>query len=721
MISNSRKLIVVSLGLLALAFGAFYPCLRNGFITFDDSLYITGNPHVQGGFTWDNFRWAFTTLDGGIWHPFTWLSIMLDCQLYGLDPAGHHFTNVMLHAANTVFLFLAWRKLTGLVWSSAFVAALFAVHPLHVESVAWAAERKDVLSGFFWMLALLAYAYYVETAPSPSGGPQSPAGFWTRFRSRRAKLCYLLCLLAFVCGLMSKSMVVTLPLILLLLDVWPLRRAQTSSALGLALEKLPFFFIALLLSLLTMHSQRQLGALISAADLPLGRRVANALLSYFTYLGQTLWPRNLAVFYPFPKTIPIGLPILAALLLLGFSVLAVRWRGRRPYLFTGWFWYLLTLLPVIGLIQVGSQSHADRYVYLPLIGIFALATWTLLELLKSIALPNTVISSAAIAVLTACLFVTHRQISYWTDSETLFRWALAVTEDNRIAHDNLGTALMRRGQVDEAIGHFKATLRLKPDDPEELNNLALVLLRKGETGEAISLLEQALRLRPRDDSTHYSLGLAYGQTGRLEDAQKQFAEALRLQPGRADARCGLGIVLLRLRQPDQAIAELNEALRLNPRYPEAHYQLGVALMGKGQVAPAIENFYHAILLKPDYVDAHRSLAIALGSQGKLDDAIQEFQNILGITPDNAQAHCDLGIALMRNGRVNEGVREFQKAVALAPASAESHANLGAALARTGRIEEGIPHLQEALRLRPEYPAAYENLNSALNARLHQPK
>ena len=679
--------------LFVLVFWVFLPTLRNGFVNLDDNVYVYENPRVQAGLTLENLRWAFANLEAGFWHPLTWLTIMLDCQLYALRPGGHHLTSVLLHVANTCLLFLVFRRMTGATWRSAFVAALFALHPLHVEPVAWAADRKDVLSTFFWMLTMLMYVRYAQTGSRAEGrGPIAKAAeptFAPRLSASHlpALIFYLLSFLFFVCGLMSKTMVVTLPFVLLLLDWWPLQRVQLKTqdsrlkTLGLLLlEKLPFFAAAMVCGLLTMHAEKGVGALPTTFDVPIPGRIANALLSYLRYLGQMIRPTHLAVFYPYPRAFPAGTIIAAAVLLLLIS--AGAWWGwrRRPWLAFGWIWYLVTLLPVIGLIQVGSHAHADRYTYVPLIGVFAVLVWGVHDVTKRWRYQPLVLCLVGGAVTSLCVVLTRQQIGHWKESETLFRHALAVTQDNELAHNNLGTALARQNREDEAITHLREALRLMPDNSDFQNNLGTALARQGQLDEAIPHLREAVRLARNDAGAHFNLADALTWKGRL----------------------------------DEAIAEYQTAIKLNPNEAATHGNLGNALAGKGLFDDASTQYQQALKLNPNSADVRNRLGTMLGVRGRLDEAASQFREALRLDPNNAEAHCSLGIALVRQNRSNEAVTHLEAALKLNPDYAEAHCNLGVALVNSGRLDEAIQHLREALRLKPDYADAQNNLRAALD-------
>ena len=467
--TRNQLFAVICLVLALVTLVVYWPITRHGFTNFDDDGYITGNPHVKSGLTWPGIVWAFRSTETGNWHPLTWISHMLDCQLYGLNPGGHHLTNLIFHIANTLLLFLLLTQLTGAIWRSAFVAALFAWHPLHVESVAWAAERKDVLSAFFWMLTLFFYARHAQNKTSRN--PQL------------STLNYILALFFFACGLMSKPMVVTLPFVLLLLDWWPLNRFQAGSfarsAVNLIIEKLPFFALAAAGSIVTYLAQKAGGAVSNDT---FAFRLTNALCSYLRYISKTFWPVDLAVIYPFPGH-GLAVPaMIAAILLMIVSVWLIFSARRHPWLLVGWLWFLGTLVPVIGLVQIGSQSMADRYMYIPAIGLFILLVWGANELLNAWPKKQKILTWAGIAALAGCLVCTRAQIKYWQDSISLFRHASEVTSNNYVAFACLAQALDAADHEAEALAAATNAVRIETTYPPGQFFLGMILLKQGKSG-----------------------------------------------------------------------------------------------------------------------------------------------------------------------------------------------------------------------------------------------
>ena len=540
---------------------AYWPVVQCGYLNLDDDLYVTANPAVWGGLTLAGARWAFTTTHAGFWHPLTWLSHMLDVELWGPGPTGPHATNLLLHVANVVLLLLLLVRSTGALWPSAAVAALFALHPLRVESVAWVAERKDLLCGLFALTTIWAYVRYAER-PRPGR--------------------YALVALSLALGLMAKPMLVTLPLVLLLLDRWPLRRG---TSLRLVVEKIPLLGLAASAAVAHMLTAQRAGAIGHLARFPLEARLANALVSYARYLGKTVWPSGLAVFYPYPSEWPVWQVAGAAVLLMGVTILALVQMRRRPYLLVGWLWFLGMLFPVSGVVQAGSQAMADRFTYLPLIGLFATAAWGGQDLLARWPVRPPALAACAVALLLALGCSTWWQVGYWHDSTRLFTHALEVTSGNWLAHNNLGDALAREGKLEEATQHFAESVRLEPSNPDAHYNLGVVLHRQGRPAEAIEHYRDALRLAPNYPNAHNNLGVALLDGGEVE----------------------------------QAIDELQQAFLLR-QDAGTHFNLGLALATRGRTDEAIEHYREAVRLKPDFGAARQHLADALALQPKADEA-----------------------------------------------------------------------------------------------------
>ena len=624
------RVAVLCLVLAAITFAVFGQTKGFSFVNFDDDVYVYGNARVTGGLSMDGLAWVFTHMDCGLYHPLTMLSLMGDYQLHGFQAGGYHFTNVLLHTASVLLLFLILRQMTGALWRSAFVAAIFAIHPLRVESVAWVAERKDVLSGFFFMLTLGAYVQYVRK-------PYSLAG-------------YLMVAAAFVLALLSKPTVVTLPFVLLLLDYWPLNRFEQPRKLsGLILEKIPLLALATGACAMTVLAAGN--GIAARAHVTLLARLGNALVSYAVYLRQMVWPEGLAVFYPQPeKGYPLWTTALSLLLLALITGGVLAFGRKRRWLLTGWLWYLGMLTPMIGLVQAGSFAYADRMTYLPQIGLYLLLTWAVADLSADRLYRRAALGGLAAIILVALFFCARTQTAYWRDSETLWNHTLACTTSNAVADNNLGSALLKKGRADEAIPCFQKALQIKPGFAEAHNNLGNALFQKGRVDEAIVHDQEALQIWPAFAEAHFNLGLAICQEGRV----------------------------------NEAIVQFQEALKIKPRYAEAHYTLGNALRQKGSVEEAISHYQRALQIKPDFADAHNNLGTALRQKGRVDEALVQYQEALQIMPDNASVHVNLANVLLQKGRVGEAIAHFQSALQIEPVDMEVQNNLAWLLATCGQ-------------------------------------
>lgn len=634
-INKTRSEFLISLFLVVIILAAYWQLPTHDFLVFDDNKYITNNSHVHDGITWKNLAWAFSSTDFGYWHPLTWLSHMLAFQLFGLKFGMHHLTNLFLHIANTLLLFFVLKRMTGALWQSAFVAAMFALHPLNVESVAWASERKNVLSAFFWMLTMWAYVCYAE---------------------RPTFLRYLLIFLVFALGLMAKPVLITLPFVLLLLDYWPLRRFnsagsgrgdthtsknsgfQRSLALRLVLEKIPFLSLSAVCIYLSSLSIQRFGIAVSTAWVPMKLRIANALVSYVSYIKKMVWPHNLAVFYPYPQTLPLWQTVGAGFLLLCISFLVLRAARSKPYLAVGWLWYMGTLVPAIGLFQAGLwPAIADRFVYVPLIGLFMFIAW---------GVPDFVVRwrhrKAGLAVIAALLFpilmtMTCLQLRHWQNGVTLFTHNLNVTHNNSLAHNELGNALKQQGKFEKAMFHYSKALQINPNYAEAHNNLGYTLTRQKNYQDAIYHYNEALRIKPTYAEAHNNLGTALLDQGNDKEAIYHYNEALRSNPNYAGAYYNLGRIYLNQGKIEKAILLYRKALDLNPEMTQVLYNLSWILAShedekyrNGEEAVKLAEMLCKITRykQPLALDA---LAGAYAETGRFDTAVLTAEKALRLT------------------------------------------------------------------------------------------
>jgi len=582
------KAAAVGAALLLAIFLVFGQTLRHGFVNYDDPLYVQENPHVTQGLTAEGIGWAFTTCHGSLWGPLTWLSHLADCQFHGLNAGGHHLTNVLLHAASTILLFLVLWRMTGDLWPSAFVAAVFAIHPLQAESVAWVAERKGLLSGLFFMLTLAAYVGYVRHAFS--------------------MVRYLTVVAVFALGLMAKPVLVTLPFLLLLLDYWPLGRLSSPEADGqdkqrsfpwrFVVEKLPLLALAAAACVATPLAQGS--AVVSLDVIPLSVRISNALVSYVAYVEKLFCPTGLAVFYPHPGTsLPIG-EAAGAFVALAVVSVGVFWGRRKfPYLFVGWFWYLGMFVPMIGLVQIGTHAMANRYMYLPQIGLCIALAWGVAETLATWPRWRWACGIITALVLFGLINFAWQQTSYWRDSKTLWNHALACTSRNATAHNNLGLALADRKETDKAIAQYREALKINPNFTDAHNNFGVALAGRGQTDKAIAHFQRALTVNSNLEKTHYNLGNALARRGELDEAVAHYRRALEINPGLVGAYCSLGSVLARQGDLVEAADCLQKALKIKPDHADVRYNLGVILDRQGHVADAMIQWREAVRRQPN--------------------------------------------------------------------------------------------------------------------------
>ncbi len=732
--SNCKRVrpdFLVCLLLLLLTLGVYWQLRDHEFINFDDSAYVVKNRHVHTGLTPENIVWAFSFADkgGAYWHPLTWLSHALDCEMYGLRPGMHHTTNLLFHIANILLLFLAFRRMTGAVWQSACVAALFALHPINVDSVAWIAERKNLLSTFFWFLTLLAYGRYVE---------------------RPAISRYLLVCLTFLMGLLAKPMLVTLPFTLLLLDYWPLgrieirnskssprhpfpdkrRRGQVSGietpdppvsrltphasrltphasrltphvsrltfhasrltphVSSLFIEKIPLFLLSGISVYLSSSSLQRYDNFITDDKVPMMLRIENALVSYIAYLWKMIWPRNLAAYYPFPGAVPVWQTVGAGLLLAGVSLLAIRSVRRSPWMCMGWLWYLGTLVPVIGLVQAGLwPAMADRWAYVPFVGIFVIIAWGVPDLLPRWRQKKLLLATVATVILSALMAVTWLQTRHWHDSLTFFEHIVKTMPSSAFGFNGLGFEMAKRGKHAEALAYYREAIRIQPDYALAHGNLGYLLLEQGKLEDAIRHLERDLEINPKSGKSQNNLGIARVRQGR----------------------------------PSEAITHFREAIRIRSDYTAAHYNLAQGLREMGNIPEAIAHFQQAISWEPDYADAHYSLANILLDQGRTEEAAQHFQQALAAKPNDLDTLHQLAVIFMNQGNRTAATTHLRKFLLINPLDAGTHNNLGVMLFYEGKNDEALIHFREALRISPDFVQAKVNLEKVEAKLERQPR
>lgn len=694
--ANDRRKILVILLLAVLSAAVYWRVAGHGFINMDDAMYVADNPHVQKGITVEGLFWAFGFADRAYWHPVSWLSHMLDCELFGLDPGMHHLVNVFYHIINATVLFLALNMMTGALWRSAFVAGMFAMHPVNVDTVAWIAERKNLVSTLFWMLTLLSYAWYVRRQ--------------TIFR-------YLSAFGLFILGILSKPMLVTLPFVLLLLDYWPLQRMPLgfgriredgggkglfsrrwlSAMARLVYEKLPFLAVALVaihVSMISMHGHVDV---ISIDTVSMKLRLENAVVAYVHYLWKMLWPWNLTVYYPYPKSVPLAHVIFAGAAVAAVTVMILSKIRKYPYLAVGWLWYLGALVPVSGIIQAGLwPAIAERWMYVPGIGLFIMASWGVRDLLSRLESGRQLYRYASLAVIMLLALLTFRQAGFWKDDFTLFSHAVSVSERNSVAHGNLADWHLAQGSYDDAHNHYLEALEANPLDPHIHRNFAVALLRMGRYGEsvhhfriaaekfahdedvliglgtalarlgdlsgAIGSFTRALDINPRNAQTHFKLAVVLGESGRIDKAVDHYREALRLEPGFEQAGKNLDHLLALYGQLDSAVALLRERLRDEPGNASLHYSLGGLHEKKGNYADAADAYRKFLSLNPDGVQAMERLAFIHSRENDLPSALFWLREMLKRDPGNPGIHYNIACVYARQGKADEALKWLGSAV-----------------------------------------------------------
>jgi tetratricopeptide (TPR) repeat protein len=654
----------ISAALAVVTIAVFSQAVRFQFTTYDDPDFVTANPTVQAGLTLNGLKWAWHSEVARNWHPITMLTHMLDCQLFGVSPWWPHLENILLHAANAVLLFHLLKRMTGALWRSALVAALFALHPLHVESVAWIAERKDVLSTLFWFLTTFAYVRYVEIS--------------------KLKF-YILALVLFAVGLMCKPMLVTVPFALLLLDYWPLARLKRVRFPRLVLEKVPFVLLSAADCVVTYSIQQQGGSVQSVNNLSMSFRIGNAFVSYARYIGKMIWPQNLAALYLRSGNWTALEVALAVALLLVLSSIAIWQSRRRPWLAVGWFWYVGTLVPVIGIVQAGMQTMADRYTYVPLIGLFIIVAWGGCELVKILNMPALApgLSAAALAV---CVVLTWHQITFWRNSETLFTRMIDVTPNNYMAHYDLGNFYSRAGNTNAAVTNYEAALAEEPNYADAHNNLGGILLDAKQYDDALHHYRAAVRTNP-DFLRYFNLANALADAASARHDATGFAEA---------------------------VATYRQALQLNPDSSQAHHNLGLTWQAQGSNTEAIAEFSEAARLDPKLMDSLNTLAINCAMQNQMPDAERAFREIIRLRPNDFGAYENLGNALAAQNKPEDAIKTYLTALQLNPADYQTEFNLGLTYSRQGNRSQAAACYQQALRINPGYTEAKRALEQLKN-------
>jgi tetratricopeptide (TPR) repeat protein len=665
-LDKKQVLFLISATLAAGVLVAYEPIRHNDFVNYDDDSYITKNPHINQGITQQSVLWAFTEVYSANWHPLTWLSHILDYQLFGLNPVGHHFVSVVLHIVNALLLFWILTNITGVIWPSAFVAAVFALHPIQVESVAWVAERKTAFSGLFWLLTMAAYIHYTR---------------------RPGVLRYVLLLLIYGLCVMTKPTVVTLPFALFLLDYWPLGRLQWGqevtnnpkksgqskvSSGWLIIEKIPLLALSAILSAITFLAQRQWGAVISLEKMPLENRVANMFVSYIRYIGKLIWPSGLAVCYPHPRvSVSDYWVVICAVLFILLCIFSIYICRRRKYAAAGWLWFVGTLVPAIGLVQTGTQAMANRYMYIPMLGLLIIISWGVKDYIDKQPRAKIAAIILGVAVLFSLLVLTRMQVRHWQNSMTLYEYALKVTQNNALAENNYGSALFEAGRLDEAISHLNKALLITPKMAEAEDNLGRVYLKQGKAGEAVACFMKVIENNRTSAEVYSNLGSALIIQKKYDEALKYLGKAMELDPNNPDIHNIMGMVLLSTGRPGEAITHFNYVLQTNTISAEAYANLGSAYIKMDNYEPAIENLTKAIELKPNNIGALNNLAWALAtventSLRDANRAIEYARHACELTGNKEAGLLDtLAVAYAAGGRFEEAKATAEKALSIA--------------------------------------------------------
>ena len=661
--------------LLILTIIVYAPIKNYEFINFDDGSYVYKNETVQTGLTAESIKWAFKVIktdETAYWHPLAWLPHMLDCQLFGVNPGMHHLSSLFYHLLNTLLLFLVLTRMTGALWKSAFVAIIFALHPINMDSVVWISEKKNLLSTLFWLLTMLAYAHYA---------------------SRPTILRYFLVLIAFALGLMAKPMLATLPCALLLLDFWPLYRFkwfrksqirenqinkkssspnttptfQEASLFRLISEKIPMLFLSFGTIGLSYYSLQHNSQIQNEATVPMALRISNALVSYFQYIWHLIWPVNYAIFYPFPEAIPIWKPIIAALALIILTALVIIYSKKKPYLAVGWLWFLGTLVPVIGLINAGLwPAMADRWAYVPFIGLFIIIAWGVPDFFSRFRAKKIILTGAAILSIIILAAATSVQLKYWKNSHALFQHAINVTQNNHIAHMHVGTSFNEKNNHKQALKHFLKAVEIKPNYSEALENAGYEFTNLKNYSKALQYYKKALLFAPSKAELFNKIGNAYAYMKKYDKAVSYYIEAIAIDSDDPTFYNNLGVARYFTGKFDQAIIELKKAIKIKPDYSEAYYNLGLAQGKTGNSVEATRSFLKAVQLDPDYKEAHSSLAKIYYTNGTMKKALVHYTEELRISPKDATAHFNTGVVLFQLKRPKEAVAHFQEALRLKP-------------------------------------------------------
>jgi len=699
-----RRDIFICLFLIFATSAVYWQVSGYDFISLDDGEYVHDNYYVRSGITKESITWAFTKFHSNNWHPLAWISLMIDCHLFGVDAKAHHVVNLLFHILNSLLLFMVFRMMTGAVWKSAFVAALFALHPMHVESVAWISERKDVLSVFFMMLTLLSYYKYTQN-----------------IEVKR----YVPVVVFFVLGLLAKPMLVTLPFVLLLLDVWPISRMQYGNLFKinntnkkrmqlsfLLLEKTPLFFLSAASSIVTFLAQKKGGIVVPLQVLPFEMRIQNAIVSYIRYIEKMVWPSKLAFYYPY-QDVHVWHVAGSMILIISITFLAVKLIKNNPFLFVGWFWYIGTLVPVIGLIQVASQSMADRYTYVPYIGLFIIAAWGIPGCIKGMGNRLKILTTVSATLFFGLMVCTWMQLRYWENSSTLYQRTINVTVNNLFANLNLGAVFLGQKKYDEAIDQYLEATRIDPNYSKTYNLLGRTYAAKENYRKAIEYFNKAIQMGENSAESYFFMARALMMQRKVDEAVAYYLKSIEIKKDYAESYNELGRALLFQEKIDEAKENVIIALRIEPNFPEAHYNLGLVFESEEIFEKAIQHYSEAIRIKPDYDLPYYKLGYIYLQKEKIDEAVNFYLKLIKINPDSARAYSMLGRAFIERGDVNEAKHNLFKALQIEPNLAEAHYHLGMAKEDEGRIDDAVKKYFKVIQLEKDFAPVHNRLGDIM--------
>ncbi|MBF0100943.1 MAG: tetratricopeptide repeat protein [Desulfobacterales bacterium] len=680
--------------LLLAIFIAYSQVRTYPFVLYDDQAYIVNKFRIQTGLSWNNLIWALRSTEEGNWHPLTWMSHMLDCQLFGLNAGGHHLMNLLIHILNTLILFHALFKMSREYWPSILATAFFALHPVNVETVVQIAQRKNLLCSFFLALSLYSYAYYVD---------------------KETLSRYIWLIIAYSLGLMSKPMIVTLPFLLLLLDIWPLQRINSFSFKKLTiivLEKIPLMLLSIIASILTYYAQNQAGATKMLGPVSMILKLSNVAMAYWRYLYNLFFPFNLSFFYQYPTHQHIIAVVISVLGLCLISFLAIFYINKIPWLFTGWFWFLGTLIPVIGLVQVGDQHIADRYAYIPFVGTYLIISWFVFSIVKKYKLFSRIISVGCIIILIYFLVLTQKQTTYWSSNELLFTNAIQIDPDNYIAHYNLAVHFQEQHKKEEAKTHYREVIRIKPNHVDSINNLAVLLQEEGKGNEAIELYKRAISIDPKFEMPYLNLANELKKRGEFKEAEILYLKGYILAPNNTDILKTIGNFFMEMNKYKQAMIFFERTFNINPSDIVTIKQIALLLSMMGRFSEAIGQYEHALTIYPNDATIWYNMGIVMETSKRYKEALIYYSKSVELDPNYADANYAMGVQLSRIGKLETALKYFKKSLEITPNNAQLWDDIGKCLLSLGRIDESINAFNHAISIDSQNQDFLHNLEKA---------